>query len=386
MCADARTSRVTMPLRRRLSNLLLAASLAFCAASSAAAQTYTLRQINPPSGVDNSTVAHMNNLGQVVGNTSVRTSRSTSPRAPFIWTDGVSLSLPPLGADSSSHATAISDAGVIVGHSPANSPARAVWWQPVFGGGYEVHDWNDLLPENSPLILHDTVAISSDGQFVVFDAENSATGFWHAVVAQVDFSTGAMTTWSIDTAGNPPALVTDSLASDINNDGNSVRVVGFYGANTAHAFLWQLDRAAGTASITDLDDVSTRNSFANGVNSSAEVVGTITISGTALGYFWSAAGKVPLPTLGGVRSYPRSINDAGDVTGWSQRSGKNANAHAFLWRANVGIKDLNSLKAASDTSGIELTDALKTNNAGQILATGTNKSGSKNILLNPVTP
>lgn len=361
---------------------ILALGVALCGAASAPAETYTLTQINPPTGADSISAANVNNLGQIIGNTSVKAGRSTVAGPAFVWANGASVSLPSLGSDPAAHANAISDSGLIVGHSTA---PRAVWWQAAVGGGYVVGDWNDLLPAGSPLLLADTVAVSQDGQFVVFDAMNTATGLYAPAVARVE--AGTITPWSIDTGGNPAVALFDCLASDIHHNGTSVRVVGFYARSqndVPHAFLWQKDLASGATSMIDLDNENA-GSLAQGVNALGEVTGNINIVGVYQAYFWSASGvKQQLGTLGGTRSYAASINDAGTVAGWSARSGKNVTSHAFLWSLSTGIRDLNLLKSASDTSGTELTSALRVNNAGQVLARGVRKGVGVDVLLKRV--
>lgn len=380
--SPGRLQRSSASMMWRAPRALLAIGVALCGAATALAETYTLTQINPPPGADSSSVASINNLGQVVGNTSVRAGRFNAAGPAFVWANGAAVSLPSIGSASAAHANDISDSGMIVGHAAGTG---AVWWQPAAGGGYEIGNWNDLLPEASPLILHDAVAISPDGQFVVFDAENTQTGLFGAAIARVE--AGEITTWSIPTGGNPPVPLNDSLASDIHHDGTSVRVVGWY-AKTAndvpHAFLWQRELSTGAVTMTDLDNVN-RSSLTDGLNASGEVVGNISISGTFQAHFWNASGvKYQLPTLGGARSHAGSVNDAGYVTGWSQRSGKNTTSHAFLWHLNTGMRDLNLLKAGSDTSGIELTSGIDINNAGRILARGVRKGTGLNVLLTPV--
>jgi probable HAF family extracellular repeat protein len=136
--------------------------------------------------------------------------------------------------------------------------------------------------------------------------------------------------------------------------------------------------------MIDLDNVN-RASRPESVNNFGEVAGYISVSGIDQAFFWNASGvKSQLPTLGGGQGYAYGINDGGYVIGWSQRAGKNTTAHAFLWHPNTGILDLNFLKSPSDTSGIELTSAMKITNAGQILASGVTKSGGGYVLLTPI--
>jgi uncharacterized membrane protein len=347
-------------------------------AASAQAQTYTLTPINPPAGSVGSTVFGMNNHGAVVGATSVKSGKNTVAGPAFVWAAGTSAALTtPLSA--SCAANDISDTGLIVGRT-GGSPTRAVWWQAAAGGGYATGDWNALLPVGSPLFLHEAMAVSADGQFVVFDGSNSTTGLWGAVVARLEPQ--GLTLWTIPTIGDPPVNLRDSLADDIHFDGTTVRLAGSYtpeGTNLSLAFRWELDVATGATAMTGLDS---RQTNARSVNSSGTAAGY-----TYLGYLacvWHADGTMQqLPTLGGTTNAANSINDAGYAVGWSARSGRNATNHAFLWHAATGTRDLNALKSPADTSGLELTTAYQINSAGQILARGVTKTTSANVLLTP---
>ena len=370
----------------------LALTACLCSAASALAETYTLTQINPPAGASSSSVESVNNGGQVVGNTSIKSGGSSVPGPAFVWTNGTAVTLPSFASDTAAEARAIGDAGVIVGQSPrANTYSqlpRAVWWQNT-GAGYVVADWNAFLPAGSSLRLITAVAISTDSQFVVFDQVDSVTGHDQAVVAQVAF-TGATPSefsklWLIDSLdGTVSSDGFVSAGTDISHNGNGiVRVVGYaqLQGTSGRAFLWEKDVVSEAVRMTDLDTVTTSFSSGEGVNIHGEVTGNI----GSQAYYWNALGvKQQLPTLGGARSFAHSINDAGSIVGWSQRSGKNTTAHAFIWQVSSGIRDLNTLKTATDTSGIELTSAGKINNLGQILSRGVRKSVGVNVLLKPV--
>jgi uncharacterized membrane protein len=244
-----------------------------------------------------------------------------------------------------------------------------------------------LLPAGSDIVLVEAIAISPDGQFVVFDAVSTTTGLWNSVVAQVNPS--GLNPISIAEAADPAAPAFESLAADIQHDGTTVRVVGYYinhGSDHAHGFLWQWQKdPAVPAVITDLENSARCHPEA--VNSSREVIGfgAIDPSGNTQAFFWNAFGqRQQIPTLGGTRSHASSINDAGYVTGWTRRSTRQTTTCAYLWHVNTGIRDLNLLKRSGDTSGIELTNAVKINNAGQILSRGIRKSVSVDALLTPV--
>src|SRR4030042_1696601 len=70
-----------------------------------------------------------------------------------------------------------------------------------------------------------------------------------------------------------------------------------------------------------------------------------------------------LPSLGGEFTFPCSINDRGQIAGFSQV--KNRTYHLFLWNREKGIQDL----------GPVFTNHVYINNAGQIAATMEDPNG-----------
>jgi len=69
------------------------------------------------------------------------------------------------------------------------------------------------------------------------------------------------------------------------------------------------------------------------------------------------------------------------VVGWATLSKPGPASTVFLWSPSTGARDLNSLKSATDTSGVSLNWAGKINNAGQILARGSTKTTSSLYVL-----
>ncbi len=188
---------------------LFAIGLALCGAVPAPAQThYTITRLLQPAGTNGYGTEQMNNLGQAVGNTKVKNGRFDAAGPAFVWQNDVYQFLPALPGDQAAEGHAISDTGLVVGYSPRRLgpppfvPRRAVWWRKS-GAAYVVGNWNDLLPAGSPLFLHDAIAITQVGQFIVFDAQNTTSGLTLAVVAQVGAAGEIVTTWSIDSIGNP---------------------------------------------------------------------------------------------------------------------------------------------------------------------------------------
>ncbi len=72
-----------------------------------------------------------------------------------------------------------------------------------------------------------------------------------------------------------------------------------------------------------------------------------------------------LPSLGGDFTFPTSIDDKGQIAGYSEVS--KGNIHFFLWDKENGIKDLGSVEEGN----------ISINNAGQIVASMTDPNGNK---------
>jgi probable HAF family extracellular repeat protein len=383
--------RPDAPLQTNRFGLLSIAAAAFCSVSAAAGEVYTLTQINPPVAATSSSVDALNYSGQVVGNTFVKSGRSDQPGPAFLWTGGSAVTLPALPGQTAAEAHGISDSGVAVGQSPRQNVyatfPKAVWWGQTGIGGYTVGDWNALLPAGSSLRLISAVAISADAQFVLFDQVDTVTGRDQAVVARVNYSgnqpVSISQTWLINSLDG--SVSNDGFVSagvGISHDGNGVvRVTGYaqHQSATARAFLWEANVVTDTVVLTDLDPSGIGFSEGASVNNT----GAVALNRPQAWFRNSVGAEQQVPTLGGARSVGNGLNDAGSVVGWSQRTGKNAANHAFIWSAATGISDLNSLKSTTDTSGIELTSASDITDSRRILAKGLKKGVAVNVLLKP---
>lgn len=128
------------------------------------------------------------------------------------------------------------------------------------------------------------------------------------------------------------------------------------GDEVSHATLWA------DGATTDLGTLGGSNSFANAINAQGQLVGGSHIRDNVAMHavLWTQGRIVDLGTLGGRRgkySVAQSLNDAGVVVGIS--SAEAGADHATLWRDGIAI-DLGTLGGRNSA-------AYSINNAGQIV-------------------
>ncbi len=213
------------------------------------------------------------------------------------------LALEPLpGTDGTySAAYGINDLGQIVGISSSSTVYKAVIWD------------NSTVPQSLPTlagaISSSASAISNDGR-VIAGTSTDASNIFHPVRWL-----NANGQWLIDVLPNSGG-VSCSIAG-ISPDGtaiaancNSVAVVWLNGS--------RINLTAGAV---------------NGVNGKGQAVGVnSTFDHAVLWTFGNGPVTVTdLGTLGGTFAFANGINDAGDVTGWSENASHVS--HAFLWSA-----------------------------------------------------
>jgi probable HAF family extracellular repeat protein len=128
-----------------------------------------------------------------------------------------------------------------------------------------------------------------------------------------------------------------------------------------------------------------QTSMANAINSSGIVAGQSDGAHTGSEWhavLWDATGKIrDLGLLkGGSYSVAFGINDSGVVVGYGNVA-SNA-AHAMIWTASNGMRDLNSLIPAN--IGWTLINANAINNVGQITGYGSKRGHNHGFVLTPV--
>jgi probable HAF family extracellular repeat protein len=119
--------------------------------------------------------------------------------------------------------------------------------------------------------------------------------------------------------------------------------------------------------MTDLGTVGGRESWAESINDAGQVVGwSDTKSGADHAFITgpNGVGMTDLGTLGGEYSVASGINDAGQAVGGSGTAA--GNYHAFITGPDgVGMTDLNSL--VDLPAGVVLEQAIAINNMGQVI-------------------
>jgi probable HAF family extracellular repeat protein len=118
------------------------------------------------------------------------------------------------------------------------------------------------------------------------------------------------------------------------------------------------------------------NSFATGINDAGQVTGFSNATGGNHGFFWDpTAGMTDIGGLtGGGDSLGRDINNSGQITGDADVTG--TGRHAFVWSAAGGMVDLGTLPASSNDRSV----GHGINNLGQVVGTSTDAHGEHAFL------
>lgn len=327
----------------------------------------------------NVSAAGLNDHGDVVG-TSQYPSGSSNPSGPFVYyhASGVELALNGFAVNG------INDADKIAGEAvdPSTGPEAVVWSK---NGGVQV------LPSNGVFAMADAINNGGDiaGNIDNGHADNFAV-MWsprpalHMVPIGPLWADPTLPDYAISSASaiNSRSHITGSSTAGQGTDPNTAVFFGL------HAFLYRSGKLTDLGALALAKDGSD-DSEGNAINNLDQVVG---ISTTAIpaknsqgqtcpdcgvashAFLWSAGKMKDLGNLAGIPGWDSradSINDAGEIVGWSDSNVNGSSTHrAFLY---TGGKMLNLQFYVYDRDpNVRLTEAVGINCQGWIVANGYN--------------
>jgi len=280
----------------------------------------------------------------------------------FFWTkSGGNKDLGTLGGDDSV-AFGINSSDQVVGqaNATAGGPDLAFLWSA--SGG--VKNLGTLGGASSA-----ANAINDSGQ--VAGTAQLSTNFTHAFF------------WSTGGGLQDLGVLDGGQQSGANAINSAGEIAGWANVgNVDHAITW-----TGTGGLVDLGIAASCGSTALGLNDAGDVVGWLNKSAgcsfTSHGFSWSATGGLKDLGLlsGGTYSFAYGVNSSGQIVG----TGASAAALvALLWTADGTIHDLNTLIAPGIARTLVAANAI--NDAGQIVVDATTKTGTGNyaLLLTPL--
>jgi probable HAF family extracellular repeat protein len=310
---------------------------------------YDLGTLGGPPSWTRSYAYGVNDLGQVVGKTTLN---GSSFYHAFVWQDQIGMQdLGILPEDSAgirpmSSAAGINGAGQIAGVSdPTGISGRATVWDGSAGTAVSLGTlggtWSKAGGINASGMVAGTSALPGRAGAQAF--------VWSPQTGMLDID---------------PRMQGFSGAGAINDQGH---VAGYLQTddNHNHAFLYTPETG-----MIDIHAAFAQNSTAGAVNEADMVAGSCTVQGVSHAFSWTAAtGSTDLGTLApGLNTFAEGINDRGDVVGFGVVISETYELmnHAFLYQDHRMI-DLNSL--VSLPAGYVLTDAASINNQGFIAGT-----------------
>jgi len=343
----------------------------------APAQAYTITDL----GADTMPYA-VNDAGQVAGAVNypaTSTKHTTIPAYSrgFIWKNGARTVFGTLGGPGST-ARAINIYGQVAGFSDTSSTSgsyNAFLWESATGlrNLNFIAGPDGITAASLGWVLTTAYGINDNGQIVGRGVKTGETSSTDAYL------------WERDAAGNVAVQRVnlgipqngDAETRGINNAGQVAGSVPnvISGETWPYASLWLRD-LNGVGYNVNLGLLGGYMSQAYSINNFSEVVGyALLANGRPNAFYWSDANgngvsdpgeMVSLGTLGGLHSVAFTINDAGQVVGWSLDAA--SNPRAFVWDAVNGMHDLNALSNVGSTWLLK--EARAINTPGRIVGNG----------------
>lgn len=326
---------------------------------------YNVIDLGTFGGTDFNTAIDVNNLGVVVGASSLS---NNIDHPIFRWENGVLENLGLLGGRTAG-ADAISDTGWIVGTT--TTPA----------GDFEPYVpyrlGTNLVFEPIPLILG-----AQNGE--AHDVNDFGTTV--GALDLPDFSSRAFLSFT-----NAPTIDLGTFggessgAEGINSSGV---IVGWAQLSNGQTRAFRhLGTGPLNAATDDLGTLGGNSSRAFAVSESGKIVGrSRTTNGVQHAFLWEeGTGMTDLGSLGGDNTYAFGINTNDVVTGWGNLVPGGDPTHGWVWTPDTGMRDLNTL--IPFRTGLEVTLAYGVNEAGWIAcgADRLDNGASRPVLLKPAT-
>ncbi|HEX4647113.1 MAG TPA: HYR domain-containing protein, partial [Verrucomicrobiae bacterium] len=287
----------------------------------------------------------VNSVGQAAGWSLLA---DNSSQHAFLYSGGSMTDLGTLGGNAAS-VTALNDLGQVAGQDVTTDSKMHAF---LYANG-TLTDLGTLGGDNS------TANGINNAGVVVGDA-SASDGSTHAF----KYSNGSMA--DMGTLGG-----SSSSGKAINNAGI---IAGEYttSSNTTHGFIYVNGVATDIGTLGGSTTILAGDLGPSGcLNAAGQITGVSTLVGDVPGvghaFLYSNGAMNDLGTLGGDFSTAQSVNNLGQVVGYSFLTG-DGTLHAFLWQ-NGSMIDLNSLLPVN--SGWELITAFFINDGGRIVGEGT---------------
>jgi hypothetical protein len=368
--------------RMWIAALFATIAVALLAATAAhAGPIFTLTDLGDlPGGLDSSSAAAINNVGQVTG---LGASAANNAR-PWLWTpttaNGTTGAFVDIGdaANSSSFMTSINDRGQVGG------------WTAITGGGAHATVWTPNTPNGSTGMLTDLGLLPGTGtqsRVESINVHGQAVGLSY-VSGQVvshpflwqptadNATTGTMYDLGVPTGSG-------SLTSAIGvNDVGQVLISGGY--------VWQPTTPNGhVGSIVSLSGMPAGSTGVSNINNAGQVTHSGNVNGVRRWFRWSPStpngtvgSSLDLGSIAGFADYSiQDMNGPGNVVGYAVLS---ALRHAWYWTPQDGMLDLNTMIDGGLPTGVTLREARGINDSGQIIGVGTFGSTTHAFLLTPI--